>query len=794
MTSPGKTERAPAARRSAALGRRLLLAAAAPVVFLCALEGALRLGGYGKPTELFIPDATPGYLRTNPNFTAPFIPPSFGIQPLNFRIRRPKAPNTLRIFVLGESAAQGMPEPDFGFAAQLRARLRAQFPGRGLELFNLGITAINSHVVRRAVRQAMALEPDLLVIYMGNNEVVGPYGPGCAYLSMTPPLPVIRASVRLRGTRIGQLLAALFARLAPSGARARDWKGMETFSDDAVRGDDPSLEAVYRNFAANLQDMVEVARSRGTRVVLSTVVANLRDSAPFISLHRKDLSADEARAWKAAFDAGVIAWDLGDGATAMANLREAERIDPQFAETHFRMGGLAEEAGDSALARKEYLEALHWDALRFRPDPRINGIIRQCASAADGPVALVDAARELGSDPESPAAPAGRESLLDHVHFNWEGNARLSRLLAEACARQLFPREAPAAAPLSDAQCAAALGYTSEGRLKMLETMVQLQVRPPFSGQITFSVDQARLRKEVGDENRRLSQPGARDAALRVVAGAADADPDNAALALRLASMEAERRDFDRALALAERSQALQPPSAEISRLKARVLERLRRFDEAEALLLASLRLDEDYFSAGGDLVELWGASWQVERGRRFLAGEVGRRPGNPYLRLEYANLLTRAGDLERAEREARWIWEADPRGRPAMAALELLVRILGREQRPAQADELTLRAATLQAGDYFNNERLVRIYTRRNDPRGLADALEALAASGPFDSRQHFELAHRLAELNRPREMLDELARAREVAGVEENEEEIRAIERQIGQYRQRFGAGSSP
>ena len=794
MTSRKKTEGAPAGRRPVALGRRLLLAAAAPVVFFCALEGALRLGGYGKPTELFIPDATPGYDRTNPNFTAPFIPPSFGIQPLNFRILRHKAPHTLRIFVLGESAAQGMPEPDFGFAAQLRARLRAQFPGRDLELFNLGITAVNSHVVRRAVRQALELEPDLLVIYMGNNEVVGPYGPGCAYLSTTPPLPLIRASVWLRGTRTGQLLAGLFARLAPSGARVRGWQGMETFSDDAVRGDDPGLEAVYRNFAANLQDMLEVARACGTRVVLSTVVANLKDSAPFISRHRQDLSADEARAWKAAFDAGVIAWDLGDGSTAMANFREAERIDPQFAETHFRMGGLAGGAGDSALARKEYLEALHWDALRFRPDPRINGIIREVAGAAEGPVVLVDAARELGSDPESPAADAGREILLDHVHFNWEGNARLARLLAEACARQLFPGEAPAGAPLDDAQCAAAVGYTSEGRLKMLETMVQLQLRPPFSGQITFTVDQARLRKEVEDENRRLREPGPRDADLKAVAGAYDADPGNAGLALRLASMEAERRNFDRALALADRAQALQPPSAELSRLKARVLIGLRRFDEAEALLRASLRLDEDYFSAGAALVDLWSATRQVERGRRFFAGEVGRRPDNPYLRLEYANLLTRAGDLERAEREARWIWESDPRGRPAMAALELLVRVLGREQRPAEADALTLRAAAFQPGDYFNNERRVRIYTGRNDAGGLADALEALAASGPFDSRQHFDLARRLAELNRPREMLDELARAREVAAVEGNGEQAQVIERQIGQYRQRFGAGSSP
>jgi tetratricopeptide (TPR) repeat protein len=792
MTSAEKTEGAPAGRRPA-LGRRLLLAVAAPAVFLCLLEGGLRLAGYGKPTEFFIPDDTPGFDRTNPSFTAPFIPPSFGIQPLNFRIRRPKPANTLRIFVLGESAAQGMPDPDFGFAEQLRARLRAQFPGRGLELFNLGITAINSHVVRRAARQAMALEPDLLVIYMGNNEVVGPYGPGCAYLSTIPPLGVIRASAWVRGTRTGQLLAGLFARLAPAGARARDWQGMETFADDAVRGDDPRLEAVYRNFAANLRDIVEAARERGTRVVLSTVVANLKDSAPFLSLPRRDLSAAEAKAWKEAYDAGVVAWDLGDGASAMGNFREAERIDPQFAETHFRLGGLAEAAGDGARARQEHLDALHWDALRFRPDRRINEIIRATAASAGPAVLLVDAAKELGADPGSAAPAAGRDILFDHVHFNWEGNARMARLLAPACARQLGGGEAPAAAPLDDARCAAALGYTPEARLRMLQTMVQLRLRPPFSSQSTFTVDQAILRREIEDENRLLGQPGARDAALEAVAKAAAADPGNAGLALRLASMEADRGDSDRALALADRAQALQPPSAELARLKARVLVRLKRFAEAEALLRGSLQLDEDYFVAGGALVDLWGATRQFDQGRRFFAQALAPRPGNPYLRLEYANLLSRAGDLEGAAREARRVWEGDPRGRPAMAALELLVRVLGREQRSAEADELTLRAAAFQAGDYFNDERLVRIYAGRNDRAGLADALGALAASGPFDAGQHFELARRLGELNRTREMLDELARAREVAGVEGDGEELRRIEAQIGQYRRRFGPGGS-
>src|ERR1700679_311398 len=174
---------------------RLSLAVGLPILVLLALEGGLRLGGYGRATTFMIPDEKPGYFRTNPDFASLFLPGNFDLRPLNLRIAEHKAPNTVRIVVLGESAAQGVPVPSFAFAPQLRAQLRHRYPGREFEVINTGIVAINSHVVYQIAREMARFEPDLFVVYMGNNEVVGPYGPGCAYLSRTPPLWVIRATV-----------------------------------------------------------------------------------------------------------------------------------------------------------------------------------------------------------------------------------------------------------------------------------------------------------------------------------------------------------------------------------------------------------------------------------------------------------------------------------------------------------------------------------------------------------------------------------------------------------------------
>ena len=779
-------------RRASPLLVRLLLLFCAPVVFLCGLEGALRLLGFGRPADFFIPDENPAYYRTNPDFTAPFIPASFGIAPLNFRIRKDKEPNTVRVFVLGESAAQGMPEPGLGFAAQLRVQLRERFPGRAVEVFNLGITAINSHVVYQIARQVAGFSPDLFVVYMGNNEVVGPYGPGCAYMSANPPLWLIRASVRVRGTRTGQLVLKAISLLSPARGRAQEWRGMETFSKDSVRGDDPRLESVYRDFAANLRDIVDLAGRAGVSTVLSTVVANLKDSAPFISMNRPWMSADEMRSWHDAFEAGTIAWDLGDPESALYDYKESLRIDPQYAEASFRVGRLEEALGDPAAARSRYLEALHWDALRFRPDGRINEIVRRVARDAGDRVLLVDAAKAMGSDPDSPGTLSGHDILFDHVHFNWAGNFRIAQLLADGCARELPGADARRGG-IDAPGCAAALGYTPDAEVRMLKVLVQLTLKPPFTSQSTFSEDQARFKKEVESAGSRLATPQARAAALEAVRRAQALDPDNPSLAIRLGSLEADSGSPERALELFGHAEALQPRSSDLAWRKAEILIRLRRLDEAQAILFGSLGLDEQYFSAGGELVQVWAANRQFDMGRSFFDRQLAKSPANPYLRLEYANFLVLAGDWDGAEREARRIFDDDPGSRTAAASLELLVRILEHQNRRGAAEALTIEAAVLQPYNVFNNQRLVSIYSARNDPARTVEGLKALAGSGPFDASQHLDLAHRLADLNRGREMLDELAHAREVAQIEGDEDQIKVIRDLISVYRKRFGGNQA-
>jgi hypothetical protein len=95
-------------------------------------------------------------------------------------IATPKPDGVYRIFLFGESAA-GDPEPDFGLARMLTVLLEARFPGTRFEVINAAVTAINSHVVRGIGASSLAHELDLWLLYMGNNEVIGPYGAGTVF-------------------------------------------------------------------------------------------------------------------------------------------------------------------------------------------------------------------------------------------------------------------------------------------------------------------------------------------------------------------------------------------------------------------------------------------------------------------------------------------------------------------------------------------------------------------------------------------------------------------------------------
>ena len=88
-----------------------------------------------------------------------------------------KRSNTFRVFVFGGSSTQGFPYNFYySFAEQLEQRLLLNTEGVHVEVINLGMTAVNSYVIRDLSQRVMEYKPDAVIIYAGHNEYYGSFG------------------------------------------------------------------------------------------------------------------------------------------------------------------------------------------------------------------------------------------------------------------------------------------------------------------------------------------------------------------------------------------------------------------------------------------------------------------------------------------------------------------------------------------------------------------------------------------------------------------------------------------
>lgn len=433
---------------------RIGLVLLTPVLVLGLLEAALTWQGFGEDASFFhvVDEGGRRLVRSNPTFTRRFLPAGMDRIPLPVEIPAAKGPGVVRVVVVGSSAALGDPEPAFGIARHIDVLLHARFPGTTFEVVNTGLTGVNSHVIREVAADLPDVSPDLVVLYTGNNEVVGPWGPGSAVTSWEPPPWVIRARTFVLGTRTGQLVSAIFARLGgASGPRA--WQGMRMFLDRQVAPDDPRLDDVRDRFRANLDALIASSVSAGAAVVVCSLPANLRDCAPFASAAPHDASG-RYREGKALLDAG--------------------RADD---------------------ARAPLGDALEWDRLRFRATVAVDAVTREAALAASSlgsPVAFADIRAFLAAD--DPDSLPGRALLHDHVHLTFRGNYLAALGVVERATSLLSIRGLePSGRVPGESEVASALAYTSWDELGILEKMRERKAEPPFTNQVDHETDLALL-------------------------------------------------------------------------------------------------------------------------------------------------------------------------------------------------------------------------------------------------------------------------------------------------------------
>lgn len=132
------------------------------------------------------------------------------------------------------------------------------------------------------------------------------------------------------------------------------------FLDKQVRAGDTSLKIVYQHFQRNLQDIRSLACRNDVNIIFCTVPCNLKDSPPFASLHRPNLTDAEKESWDENYQRGITYETDGNYAEAVEVYLQAASIDDRYADLQFRLGRCCWAMGEYEKARAGYILRVNW--------------------------------------------------------------------------------------------------------------------------------------------------------------------------------------------------------------------------------------------------------------------------------------------------------------------------------------------------------------------------------------------------------------------------------------------------
>jgi tetratricopeptide (TPR) repeat protein len=495
-----------------------------PVLFFVLLEIGLRIVNVGTSYDYFHELEINGktYYQENPDFADQFYPASLNIGPMENTFSEERPANLVRVFVIGGSAAKGFPHKNHGVDRLLGAQLRAALPGKQIEVINLAMTSVNSHVNYAVAQSIPDNSADFAIVLMGNNEVVGPYGPGTFIENFTSSLTLIRTIQALKRTRLWQVLDKLMQDVSnPDAMQDLEWQGMQMFTNNGVSQSDPRMTSVYSHYQHNLRDIISILQDKGMHVLLSSVPVNLRHSAPFLSIHSEQLAGADAEQWQQLTTAGSRHIQNQDWQAAVQNFEAALRIDPGYADTHFQLATAYENLQQYNKAKAHYEQALNLDALRFRADTQMNAIIQDIADSIEPDnFSYVDNA--LAFEEASKPFQPGWNLLVEHVHYDFSGNHILAAEFSKAIMSAIGKERGYA--PLSAQEVANTVGFPNDESISLYRKLKNMINKPPFTGQSNYADLEQFVSNKISSTITAVGKPEDTLARRQVVADAGRAD------------------------------------------------------------------------------------------------------------------------------------------------------------------------------------------------------------------------------------------------------------------------------
>ena len=707
-----------------------------PLLFFALLEAGLRVAGYGYPTTFFKHEKINGedVLVENDSFGLRFFPPALARSPSPIVFKPKKAPGTFRVFLFGESAALGDPRPAFGAGRYLQVLLRDRYPERRFEVICVAMTAINSHVILPIARECAHYDGDLWIVYMGNNELVGPFGATTVFGAQSPSAFYVRMALAAQKMKVGQLLAALAAKINGS-SRAPNWGGMKMFMSNRVPPGDPHRAQVNRNFRSNLETILQIGLGKDAKILLNTVAVNLRDCPPFASMVDSNLPAATVATVRENQGKAYAAETNGAFAEAVGIYESLTHLEPQSSQLQYNLGEAYLAATNLPAALRAFEISRDLDELPFRTTSDLNRIITETAEKhLTRNLLLCDSAQLLAR--LSPAGIPGQELFYEHAHFNFDGNYALGLFWATQMEPWLGDKTERRWA--SQDSCEKMLALTDWNRASVIEDMLRRLHQPPFTSQSNQGRRLEHLRLQLKKLQQKMTPEAISNAAAIYTSAIAAAPSDNrlhenyaefceATGDLRLAATEWERvRDIiphhhlayfeigrlmarqsrlaearaalkkavilrpdlaegwlelgkievidghpQLALERYERERKLVPDDYRVYYQKGRALSDLKRRGEAVEEFRHAIELKADYWEAHYALGEELAFSGKVAEARKEFEETIRLQPKYAMAHFNLAVSLFSQGQREEAIRQFEETIKLDPNNQLAMQYLQ---------------------------------------------------------------------------------------------------------------------------
>jgi tetratricopeptide (TPR) repeat protein len=356
-----------------------------PILFFTFLEIGLRISNYGRNDDQWIsitetkqmlnPDIGGRYFFNTKNFP----------QSNNEAFDIIKKKDAFRIFVLGGSSTAGFPfSPNGTFSRYIRDRLELMYPEVPIEVVNVAITATNSYTIRDLFPGIVKQKPDLILIYAGHNEYYGALGVGSTE-NIGNSRGFVHLLIWLNKFKTVELVRNIFQSAGSlfSGESVQDSKRGGTLmarivQDQLITFNSEDYTTGINQFKGNVEDIFKMAGEDDIPVIIGTLVSNLKDQKPFVSV-----KTSHQESANTIFEKGQ---------------EKFKQQDYHSADSLFRI-------------------AKDLDALRFRAPEKINSIIKELASKYKCGIVNLDSTFNA----ESPDGIVGNNLLVDHLHPTLSG-------------------------------------------------------------------------------------------------------------------------------------------------------------------------------------------------------------------------------------------------------------------------------------------------------------------------------------------------------------------------------------